>query len=192
MLRSVSVRTSQNGLIAAAVAVCIGLIANPATRAYADAEASRGSWGVEAGLGFSADPAGISFQFAFPVWLHRRFSLAPVGQGNLANGHAFGALTLNGRYTLRVSEPEASGLARLGSFVDAGAGVAGVFDDGSRGGSTRSEGGLATNLGLGLDYRIVDGLSLVSVMRANYMPEELAGQNFIYTWYVLGLRYTVY
>ncbi len=90
-LRRLPVRASQGGSVAAAIAACIGLISSSTIRAHGNDTATTGSLGVEAGLGFSADPTGVSPQIAFPVWLHRRFSLAPVGQGNIANGHGFGA-----------------------------------------------------------------------------------------------------
>jgi hypothetical protein len=79
-------------------------------------------------------------------------------------------------------------LARLEPYVNFGIGVV-YIDEDQRGGRDDDDAGLLLNVGFGADFFVSDRFSVGTGVLFNFMPSEVQGENFFFSWQVAVLSF---
>jgi hypothetical protein len=143
-----------------------------------------GSFGLKAGLGFSADPTTFLMTYQADFFLHNMFALGPLLQFGVADEDFFFAPTLNFQV---VFDLPGEGLEGLKPTVQFGLGLI-YLEKEHRGGSS-SQVDFLTNFGIGLEYFFSDQLAIGTNMIFNFIPGEVLDEYFIYCWQVVTFRF---
>ena len=166
------------------VVATIGVVVLCAAPAFAQGggDDGRSNWSVSAGMGFTADPETFLMNFEAEYHVTENVSIGPVLQIGAADLSII-APYANARFRFPAFSKDDDFLGKLRLSVQAGLGLAYYSAPGA--GST----GMLLNFGGGLEYALTDGLSLHSRMLFNVLPVDAFGDNFYYSWEIIGARY---
>jgi len=137
-------------------------------------------WSLRAGVGFIDDPTAVLLNIEVPYAFDRWVSAGPMIQVGLDDNNTIVAPTAN----VTVTIPDAFGNIEPFAFV--GIGFAYIEDDNKR--NDNSSAGFLVDFGFGLELEVNQHLYLGSQMMFNFLPEETLGQEFFYSWQILGVR----
>jgi hypothetical protein len=142
-----------------------------------------GRWAVEGGIGFTASPTTFEMGVAGLYGINSHFSIGPVAQFGVSDNHTIIAPTVNVRYSFALPGAKSEVARRFEPFLEGGVGFAWIDKP------AVDEIGFLMDFGFGMEYAWNRNVSLVSRMLFNVLPAETAGENFFYTWQVLGAQY---
>lgn len=162
----------------------IGLVAS--TSASAQEAANDGRFSIQGGAGFTASPDSFLLEFEGAYELGNGFAFGPAIQFGLDDHFLLVSPTVFGRYGFDLSGVSQKELQRLTPYVQTGMGLT-YIEEGRR--NTRDDAEFLINLGVGADYALSDNVSVGSRMLFNFLPDEVVGQGFYYSWQVASLRY---
>ncbi|MDJ0853230.1 MAG: outer membrane beta-barrel protein [Myxococcota bacterium] len=169
--------------------VLLGLVLSSAGASAQTREDDR--WSLSTGIGFTADPDAFLLGFEGDYRVYRGLSLGAELQLGLDDDFTIVSPTARARYTFDLSGVTRSEFFyRLRPYLQTGLGFTyieadvpdfpGVDDDDT---------GLLVNFGFGAEYALTRSLSLNSKMLFNFLPGDVFGESFYYSWEVAGLRY---
>lgn len=161
-------RHNHFSIIAAAFAAALVLVAP----AGAEPPQRAGRWGLEGGVGFTADPEFALLTTSAVYGVRESLLLVPTVQWAFKDGDTIIAPSMSLRYLFTRDN--------FVPFAELGIGFA-YSDQGS---SDDTE--FMLNPGFGVDYALSNNVSLVSAMRFNILP---ADSDWFYSWEVIGAQY---
>jgi hypothetical protein len=150
-------------------------------RAPSDARANQG-WFIEPGLGLTAGPSTFLMAVTAGKFIEHNFALGPMVQLGVSGDDVFFAPTVNAR---GVFDLEGQGLERVKPYVEGGLGLAYVEKDHHSGDD--DEWGFLVNMGTGVDIELERNITLGTGFIFNFMPSEVEGEHFIFSWKILQL-----
>jgi len=146
-------------------------------------------WSLEAGLGFMADPDAFLLGLEADYRIGNGFSLGPSIELGVDDDFTVISPSAYLRYSFDLSGISES-LRPLRPFVQGGAGLTWIhLDRPDFSNSDENDVGFLANTGFGLDYGLTHHLALGSRMTFNFMPVNVFGENFYYSWQVATLRF---
>lgn len=142
---------------------------------------------IRGGFGFTADPSTFLLAGAVDYFVNEQFAIGPLLQAGISDNRSIVAPTLNLQYFIDLTGVSKDGaLRKLRPLLQGGVGFAYIHKD--IGSQNTDELGFLLNLGFGLEYDVTQKLALGSNMLFNILPHEVAGENFFFSWQVLGFR----
>jgi opacity protein-like surface antigen len=135
---------------------------------------------VRAGLGFTASPTTFLMGIDVPFVITKNVALGPSFQLGVDDDTTFFAPTWNLELRLPLEE--------VAPYAFGGAGLAYVKKDHRRGDD--DDAGFLVDFGIGLDFWVSDEIALGSRMTFNFMPNDVEGETFIFSWQVLTGRFS--
>lgn len=146
-------------------------------------------WSLQAGLGFMADPDAFLLGVEADYRIGNGFSLGPSVELGLDDDFIVVSPTGYLRYSFDLGGISES-LRPLRPFVQGGAGITWIhLDRPDFSGSDEDDVGFMANAGFGVDYGLTRHLALGSRMLFNFIPVNVFGENFYYSWQVATLRF---
>jgi hypothetical protein len=142
------------------------------------------SIGFKAGIGFSSDPTTFLMTYQADFFLHPSIALGPLFQFGVSDDDFFFAPTLNAQ---ALFDLPVEGLEALKPCFQFGLGL--LYLDKDRWWGDKDDVGFLINLGLGLEYFLTDYFALGTNFLFNVMPADVLGDNFIFGWQVITLRF---
>jgi opacity protein-like surface antigen len=172
-------------IICAAVILVVLFALTQIAKAQEKSEERTGSFVLGAGLGLqTSTPDGTAFALGFTgdYYLTPGFSVGPLLQmGFTGDLFQFG-LTGQAKYTFDLKE-----IPALKPHIEAGLGF--IYADLDRsGGRGEDDVSFLIPLGIGVEYRLTNSISLDTNFLFNFTDLDVRDQNFFFTWLV-GLRY---
>ena len=175
------------------------LLALPASADRSTGGDSSG-FSVGGGIGFIASPTAFEMSFEAPYAFDDHLSLGPLVQLGLDEGFLLVMASANVRYGWRVSQLSGNSddwARRLKLVGQGGLGVSHLSIDipsvtipgfGTVGG-TLDDTAFLINFGVGADYDLTSRVALTSNLLFNFHAGDLLGDDFTFTWQVIGARY---
>ena len=175
-------------LILALTFLLIGLLAS--SPAFAQASGTRsmseeGRFSIAMGMGFTAapdSPETFLLDFEGDYRLAQGFSLGGQIQIGLEDDYTLVSPAGYLRYTFDLDAVRPYAMAGFGfTYVDLDLPAGSPIDD--------DDVGFMLNFGIGTDVVLTDRISLTSKMLFNFMPDDIFGEDFYYSWEILGVRF---
>jgi hypothetical protein len=143
-----------------------------------------GAFSAHGGVGFTASPETFLFAMGADYFITSELSIGPLLQFGFEDDWSIFAPSLNVRWTfdLDLADP----WNRLKPFAEGG--IGGCYMHHKRTGDDE-EWGFLINFGGGLEYYVTDTLALGTEMLFNFLPGEVQGQDFFFSWQVLTVRF---
>ncbi len=141
-------------------------------------------WSFRGGIGFTDDPNAFLMNFELPYAFDQWVSAGPMMQVGLHNDNTIVAPTLN--ITVTVPDLPGKDFDRIHPYSFAGIGFAYLKDDDRQ--RNDNDTGFLINFGFGLEYQLTQSLFLGSQMMFNFLPKDTLGENFFYSWQIIGAR----
>ncbi len=185
-MRPISDRSTTLAILGVILA---GMLA--ATSAAAQSRSARGPaedrrLSVQAGLGFTADPDAFLLEFEGDYRLGQGLSVGALLQLGLDDDFTLVSPAGYLRYSFDLSHL-GSELGRVTPYVQAGLGLTHIEIDGPVVGDD-DDTGFLMNFGFGVEAPLTDSVSLGSKMLFNFLPDEVFGESFYFSWQVAGIR----
>jgi len=137
---------------------------------------------IEGGIGFTSGPNTFLMAFGLPLGLTRNVSIVPLIQLGFNDHRTLVAPTASLRYGFSLQNSSVAALRPVRPFIEGGLGLLYIDHRSS------DDVGFLMNVGIGLEYPLNDDVSLTSAMRFNGAPDAVVGENFFYSWQVLGAQ----
>lgn len=146
-------------------------------------------WSLQGGLGFMVDPDAFLLGLEADYRIGNGFSLGPSIELGIDDDFTVVSPTAYLRYSFDMSGISES-LRPLRPFVQGGAGLTWIhLDRPHSSNADENDAGFLANTGFGFDYGLTRHLALGSRMLFNFMPVNVFGENFYYSWQVATLRF---
>ncbi|MFQ5417730.1 MAG: hypothetical protein ACE5FL_11875 [Myxococcota bacterium] len=145
-------------------------------------------WSLSGGIGFTADPDSFLTQFAAPYDFGNGLSLGPQLQIGISDRRTLVESALDLRYSFDLFSREGEEPSAFRPFVNAGLGFA-YLERERNNRSDRDDVEALIEAGMGIGYAINESVSLESAMQLHFLPDELLGERFYFTWQLVGARY---
>lgn len=134
-----------------------------------------------ASVGYTNDPDSTLVGLDYSFFVKDRFSVGPLLQLGFDDDRLIVAPTINFKMYLDVNEP------KLHPYLNAGIGA--VYLNVEHTPGDNDEIGLLLNVGAGLDYQLSDSTSLGTNILCNFIPYEVMGENFFFSWQLLSITF---
>jgi len=143
-----------------------------------------GAFSVHGGMGLTASPTTFQFALGAEYFVTSNLSVGPLMQFGFEEHWSIIAPSINVRWTfdLDIESP----WNRLTPFAEMGMGACYIHHD--RPGDNE-EWGFLINFGGGIDYYLTDDLSIGTEMLFNFLPGEVQGEHYFFSWQVVTLRF---
>lgn len=138
------------------------------------------TFSVRAGPGFTASPTTFLMGVDVPFAVTKNVALGPSFQLGVDDDTTFFAPTWNVEFRLPLED--------VTPYAYGGAGLGYVKKDHRHGDD--DDAGFLFDLGIGLDFWVSDEIALGSRMTFNFMPSDVEGETFIFSWQVLTGRFS--
>ncbi len=136
---------------------------------------------IKGGLGFTLNPTDFLMVLQFDYFFARTFSVGPLLQFAVDDRFIF-APTLNFQAAFNLP-----GVDRLEPFVQGGLGLA-YMTKGS-GSDFEDDTGFLFNFGGGVEFFVLNNLSVGSDILFNIMPDEVLDKRFFFSWQLVTFRF---
>ena len=175
--------------------LCVLLSASPVLAnevAHSHDSSRHKGFSVGGGIGFTASPTSFLMQFEAPYDFGNGLALGPQLQIGVDGVTTIVGATLDLRYGFDLSSTSNDIASGFEPFVNGGLGLAYMKHE--IGARFRpevevDEVDFMMNLGFGIAYHLSRRVVLESRMEFNIVPGRVIGDNFYYTWQMLGARY---
>jgi hypothetical protein len=137
---------------------------------------------VKGGLGFTLGPTDFLLALEGSYFLTNDLAVGPLFQLGIDDDPFIFAPSLNARYLF-----DLRGLGRLRPLVEGGIGL--VYECEDIGPRDRDETGFLFNFGGGFQYFLTDGVAVGSEVLFNFVPDEVLGDRFFFSWQVLAVSF---
>ncbi|MFO0982496.1 MAG: hypothetical protein U1E76_12310 [Planctomycetota bacterium] len=174
-------------VLAALLAACAAMPAPDDAGAREATAASSGAeipLSVQGGLGFTLDPDTFLMAARADYWVRPNVAVGPLLQVGLADHRTILAPSFNVKGVFDLKQPSAE---RLKPYIDGGVGFAYLEKDGRRGDD--DDLGVLLDIGGGLSYDVNDHLAVGTGVLFNFLPAELVGERFFFSWQLVTLSF---
>ena len=146
--------------------------------------ADQGGWAVRGGIGFMASPEAFLMNFEGEYRFPANVALGAAMQLGLKSKLTVVSPVAYGRYIFAMDQASSEQARRLEPYLQFGTGLT-HRDRDSRGDDT----GFLLNFGGGLDYRLDDSVSVGTRMLFNFVPGNVFGDAFYFSWEMASFRW---
>lgn len=161
--------------------VCL-LLTLPATAAIAQSRGSGETASVRGGLGFTADPDSFLMGVDVPFAISENVALGPSFDVGVDDDTTFIAPTWTFEFRLPMGENPFLPFAQVGFGA--------AYLEKERHGRDRDDWGFLVEFGLGGDFWVSDDFAVGSKATFHVMPDDVVGEDFIFSWQVLTGRFS--
>jgi len=145
---------------------------------------------LETGIGFTSSPDTFLLAVEMPIRIAPQVDLGPLVQLGISDRRTIVAPTLNARYSFDLTRwvtSERPLFKRLRPIAYGGLGFAYLHQDGRPG--SDDDTGFLLDFGFGAEYDVADRVSVGSRMTFNFLPGDVLGENFFFSWQVATARF---
>ena len=143
---------------------------------------------LETGIGFTSSPDTFLLAVEMPIRIAPQVDLGPLVQFGISDRRTIVAPTLNARYSFDLTRwvtSEQPLFERLRPIAYGGLGFAYIHQDGRPG--SDDDTGFLLDFGFGAEYDVADRVSVGSRMTFNFLPGDVLGENFFFSWQFVSL-----
>jgi hypothetical protein len=137
---------------------------------------------VRGGVGFTVDPGSFLMGVEVPFAISENIALGPSFQAGVDDDTTFLAPTWVIEFRLPMGQNPFLPFAQLG------AGAAYLKKE--RRGRDRDDWGFLADLSIGGDFWVTDDFAIGTKATFHLMPDDVAGENFLFSWQVLNGRFS--
>lgn len=159
-----------------------------AGEAGAQAAAAPSPWSIGAGIGFTAGPGTFLLDGDAAYALDEHMSIGPRMQLGFSDDETLVIPTANFRYVFDLHLSPETSMQELTPFLQAGIGLGYIRKERRGGSGHRDDTGFLFNIGAGVEWSL-GATTLGSNLMFNILPSETAGENFIFSWQLISLRF---
>ena len=164
------------------VTIVVALLwAAPGFAQSTESEGDEGHWSIGAGMGFTASPETFLMNFEAEYHFTDHLSVGPALHVGVASGGTIVSPFANVRYRFGPLPFDNDFLKKFRPHIQGGLGLT-YYSFGP--GDT----GMLLNFGGGLEYMVSDDFALGSRMLFNVLPVDAGGDNFYWSWEIIGAR----
>jgi hypothetical protein len=141
-------------------------------------------WAIRTGIGFTASPETFLMNFEGEYRYVSNIAVGVAMQIGVKNNLTIVSPAVYARYVFSLDDANSESVRRLEPYLQSGLGLS--YRNRDSGGDDI---GFLLNFGGGLDYRLSDSVSLGTRMLFNFLPVNVFGDSFYYTWEMASFRY---
>lgn len=163
------------------IAACL-LLVLPCAGAHAQSRGRGETASVRGGLGFTASPDSFLMGVEVPFSVSDYLALGPSMQFGIDDDTTFFAPTWIGEFRLPLEDSPFLPYAQVGFGA--------AYLEKERRGRDRDDWGFLIDLGIGGDFWVTDEFAVGTKATFHVMPDDVAGENFLFSWQVLTGRFS--
>lgn len=145
---------------------------------------------VRGAIGFTLDPETFLLAGEVDYFFNDSFAAGPLLQFGVSDDDLILMPSVNFLCQLdlsQMSEEPGGALERLKPFAQGGIGFAFIDKDNRFGDD--DDIGFMFNVGFGIDYYLAESFAVGNNLLFNIMPDDVVGENFLFTWQFVSVRY---